>query len=194
MKNICASTIKLINVGIISYIMTNYREKLAEQFFLDPMRKFGVRELSRKTKMDTKTTMKYLNELAEDNVIVKKKEKGKHVHYEANISSRIYRHEKSEVVVKRILKSGVIEFLEKELRPEAIVLFGSMSHGSYHKKSDADIFVQADRKRLDLDTYDKKIGHPINLLFEKDLKKLGKWLLSSICDGITLSGQIEVPL
>ena len=174
--------------------MTNYREKLAEQFFLDPMRKFGVRELSRKTKMDTKTTMKYLNELAEDNVIVKKKENGKHVHYEANIPSRIYRHEKSEVVVKRILKSGVIEFLEKELRPEAIVLFGSMSHGSYHKKSDVDIFVQADRKRLDLDTYDKKIGHPINLLFEKDLKKLGKWLLSSICDGITLSGQIEVPL
>lgn len=172
--------------------MKSCREKLAHEFFIHPMGKFGVRELSRKTKMDTKTTMKYLGELTKDKIILKKKEKSKHTYYEADRHSRMFYHEKSEVIVKRILKSGVIEFLEKELRPRVIVLFGSIPHGAYHHKSDVDIFVQAERKRLDLDKYDKKIGYPINLFFEKDLKQLSRGLLSNICAGTVLSGYLDV--
>lgn len=171
--------------------MANYRERLTEQFFLDQMRKFGVRELSRRTKMDTKTTMKYLKELAKDKVILKRKEKGRHTYYEANIPSRIYRHEKSEAVVKKIIKSGLIEYLEQKLKPKVIVLFGSIPKGAYHEKSDVDIFIQTERKRLDLEGYEKKIGYPISLFFEKNLKELSKGLLTNICDGMVLSGHLE---
>lgn len=171
--------------------MARKMEKLKIQFFSDPMRKFGVRELSRRIRIDTKTTMKYLKELTRDGIITRKKEKGKHARYEADRHSRMFYHEKSELMVKKILKSGVIEHLEKELKPKTIVLFGSMATGSYHEKSDVDIFVQAERKRLDLNEYDEKIGHPISLFFEKDPRQLSNGLLSNICGGLVLSGYID---
>ncbi len=165
---------------------------IQDQFFLNPMTKYGVRELARLTKLDTKTVMKYLQDLVRERVVIKRKEKGKYSYYEANRLSYIYRHEKSEVLVKKILTSGLIEFLEKELSPKAIVLFGSVQKGIYHKDSDIDLFIPSEYKQLDLSKFNKKIGHHIQLFFEKDLKKLSKGLLENIYNGLVLAGKLEV--
>ncbi len=171
--------------------MGNYETSLLEQFFLNPMTEFGVRKLGRMTNMDTKTVMKYLKEFSKRGVVVKKEEKGKHNYYEADRLSRIYRHEKSELLIKRILESGLLEFLEQELKPKAIVLFGSVQKGTYHTESDIDLFIQADYKKLDLKVCNKKLGHEIKLFFEKDLGKLSKGLLENIYNGLVLSGNLE---
>jgi len=86
----------------------------------------------------------------------------------------------------------VIEYLEKKLSPKVIVLFGSVRDGVYHKKSDVDIFVQTDYKRLNLSRFDQKIGHDINLFFEKNPKKLSRGLLHNIYNGLVLAGALEV--
>ena len=140
------------------------------------MVKYGVRELARITRLDTKTVMKYLKELVKERIILKRKEKGKYAYYEANRLSRIYRHEKSEVIVKSFFASGLIDFLEKNISPEAIVLFGSVQKGTYHKGSDVDLFVQAEYRAPNLKKFNAQIGHKIQLIFEKDLTKLSEGL------------------
>lgn len=166
--------------------------QILKQFYFNPMRRFGVRGLSRTTKIDPKTIMKYLKKFVQKKIIIKKKERGKYPYYEANRLSHLYRHEKSEVLIKKIFESGVIEYLEKKISPKAIVLFGSVRDGVYHKKSDVDIFVQTDYKRLDLSKFDQKIGHNLNLFFEKNPKNLSRGLLHNIYNGLVLAGELEV--
>lgn len=156
------------------------------------MTRYGIRELARITKSDTKTIMKYLRELIQRKIVIRKKEKGKYPYYEANRLSYIYRHEKSEFLIKKILESEVVDLLEKELSPKVIVLFGSVQKGTYHKESDVDIFVQSEYKHIDLSKFNKKLGHRVQLLFEKDLKKLSKGLLENIYNGLVLAGKLEV--
>ncbi len=168
------------------------RNILLEQFFLNPMSKFGVRELSRIVHLDTKTVMKYLKDFVKNKLVIKRKSKGKYSFYEANRLSRLFRYEKSEILVKKILKSGLIDFLEKELSPKVIVLFGSVRKGTYHKSSDVDLFVQTDYKRLDLRKFNKQIGFEVKLFFEKNIKKLSKGLIENIYDGLVISGKLEV--
>ena len=181
-----------ISVGNIYYNMTE--ETLLKKFFYDPMAKFGVRELSREIKLDTKTVMKYLKRLVKKKIIIKKSKKGGFPYYEANRSSLVYRFEKSHALVKKIIESNLISYLENELSPKAIVLFGSVASGTYHEESDIDIFIHGKYKLVGLYEYEKKLGHEINLLFEEDLKQLSKGLLGNIYEGQLLAGELEVPI
>ena len=167
---------------------------ITTNFFLHPMKQYGVRELSRISHKDTKTVMKYLKELVREKIIVKKKEKGKYPHYEANRTSYIYKHEKSEALVKKIIASGLIEFLEEKFEPKVIVLFGSVQKGTYHQESDVDIFLQSHHQIIDLSLFNKKVGYPIKLFCEENLHSLSKGLLSNIYNGIVLSGKLEVSI
>ncbi len=168
------------------------KNKLQNLFFINPMSKFHVRELSRITKLDTKTVMKYLKELVKEEIIIKRKIKHKYPYYEANRSSYIYRYEKSNLIIKKTIKSKLIEYLNKQLHPQVIVLFGSMQKGTYHKKSDIDLFIKTKYKKIDFNKYEKKIGYKINPLFEQNLKKLSKGLLQNIYNGYILSGNLKV--
>ncbi len=179
---------KFINVGIYYYIMENV---LLQQFFYSPMSKFGVRELSRKTHLDTKTVMKYLKKLVKQRIVVKYVKKGSFPYYEANRLSSMYRFEKSHLLIRKIVRSNLITFLEKELKPKAIVLFGSVVKGVYHEKSDIDIFIYGKYSRIDLYRYEQKLGHKIRLFFEPDLKQLSLGLLENIYNGEKLSGKLE---
>jgi len=166
--------------------------QLAQEFFYKPMDRFGVRELSRLTKLDTKTVMKYLANLVHEGIVVKHKPKGGFVFFEANRLSSRYRFEKSYSLVRRVLFSGLIEFIEQEVNPKSIILFGSAKKGTYHEKSDIDLFVQSTQRRLELSRFERKIGHKINILFEENLQNLTPGLLQNIYNGELLSGNLEV--
>lgn len=168
------------------------KNKILNLFFTRPMSKFHIRELSRITKLDTKTVMNYLKNFVKEEIIIRKKTKHSYPYYEANRLSRIYRYEKSNIIIKKIIKSKLIKYLEKQLHPEVIVLFGSIQKGTYHKKSDIDLFIKTKYKRIDFNKYEKKIKYKINPLFEQNLKKLSKGLLQNIYNGYILSGSLEV--
>ena len=170
----------------------NKVEPLLKQFFYKPMSRFGVRGLARETKLDTKTVMKYLKELSDRKIIIKLLSKNSFPYYEANRLSLSYRFEKSHVLIKKIIESGLIEFIENKINPKAIVLFGSAAKGTYHEKSDVDIFVQAKYKKLELSKFKYLVRHKISLFFEDDAKNLSKGLLENIYNGEVLSGKLEV--
>lgn len=168
------------------------KEVILQQFFYHPMHQFGVRELSRLTGLDTKTVMKYLVKLVEEGILLKQVKLHKFPKYEANRLSKLYRFEKAQQLTRKIIQSGVAEFLQEQLTPKAIVLFGSIAKGTYHEQSDIDLFIHGPKKRIDLSSFDNLLGHDISLLFEEDLTQFSKGLLINIANGITLSGILEV--
>lgn len=171
--------------------MNIYEQRLLDLFFQRPMSKFHVRELGRLTDLDTKTVMKYLKDFVKRYLIVRKKEKS-FPFYEANRLSPLYRYKKSQLVVEKIYESDLIPFLEKELNPKVIVLFGSIQKGTYHEKSDIDIFVQAKQKKLNLTRFENLFKRKITLFFEENPRSLTKGLLQNIYNGYVLSGQLEL--
>ena len=170
-----------------------HEQILLELFYYQPMSAFGVRELSRKTNLDTKTVMKYLRQLISQRLVVRKKEPGHFPHYEANRLSQLYRFEKSHSLIKKILQTGLLYFLEKKCRPKTIVIIGSVQKGTYHRQSDIDLFVQAPYKKLNLARFENSLGHKISLLFESDMKTLNKGLIENIYNGEILFGKLELP-
>lgn len=167
-------------------------EIILKQFFYKPMSKFGVRELSRQTDLDTKTVMRYLKDFIEKRLVVKRIPKGAFTYYEANRLSPMYKFEKSHALIRKIIENNLIAFLEKKLHPRAIVLFGSVAKGTYHEKSDIDIFIYGKHSGIDLAKYEQKLKHKIRLLFEEDLKQLSPGLLENVYNGEVLSGKLEV--
>jgi len=188
MRTFKMPTETLINVGKISNIM---QTAIQNQFFFYPMTQFGVRELARRTALDTKTVMKYLKELVRKRLVLRKKEEKKYPYYEANRLSLAYRYEKSEVVIKKVIASGVIEWIDQALMPKVIILFGSVQKGTYHESSDIDLFIQAEYNQLNLERFNREIGHRVQLFFEKDLKNLSRGMLENIYNGLVLVGRLE---
>lgn len=167
-------------------------EPLLCQFFNYPMKPFGVRELSRTLNLNTKTVMKNLRVLTKRNIVVRIKEKRRFPHYESNRLSRKYKLVKSIALMTDIADSGLFEFLERELNPKAIVVFGSVQKGTYLKHSDIDIFIQGKEKKANLACFEQKLGRDIQLLFAEDLNTLPVGLRNNIINGNTIAGALEL--
>ena len=114
------------------------------------------------------------------------------MHYEANRLSPSYRLIKSNYLTTKIAVSGLIDYLERELHPKALVLFGRVQKGTYMEKSDVDIFVQGKEHKIDLHNFEKLIGHEINLFYEEDLKNLSEGLRNNILRGNRLTGRLQI--
>ncbi len=167
------------------------KNKISEYFFYYPMKKFGVRDLSRKTKKNTKTVMKYLNYLIQQRIILKTSKSGKYSYYESDRKSPQYYNEKRYLALKKLIRSGLFDYLETKNKKAGIILFGSMWKGNYDMESDIDIFIQENRKKLSIRKYETILNRKINILFEKNTKKLSKGLLKNIRSGYPVKGYLN---
>ena len=95
-------------------------------------------------------------------------------------------------MLNKIAETGLIDFLEKELNPKAIVLFGSVQKGIYTKNSDIDLFIQGEEKDINISEFEKKLKRKIQLFFSKNLSKLSDGLRNNIINGYTISGGLEL--
>lgn len=95
--------------------------------------------------------------------------------------------------LKLLFESGLPAFLEDSLPGSTIVLFGSYARGDDTIKSDIDIAVIGiGEKKIDLSVYEKTLEKEIRVNYYEDFKKVNPHLKSSICNGIVLSGGIEL--
>ena len=162
-----------------------------ELFFEEPSRNFQIREVSRLKNMAVTSVKKYLEELQKENFIRKDK-KTLYPSYIANQQNRLFGIHKQQLIIFKLYSSGLINYLEDELTPKCIILFGSAGKGEYYKKSDIDIYIQADEKKISLIKFENILKHKINLFFEEDLNKLSKELFNNIINGIKLSGYLKI--
>ena len=85
------------------------------------------------------------------------------------------------------------EFLEEELPGATIILFGSYSRGDDTISSDIDIAIIGRKKEpISLKNFERLLERKIILNFYPSLKEIHKELKENICNGIVLSGGIEL--
>lgn len=96
-------------------------------------------------------------------------------------------------MINKMYKSGLIDYLIKELNPSLIILFGGIRKGEYDKDSDIDLFVETQvKKELNLKSFEKTLNLKIDLFIESDIKKVNKNLFNNIINGIKLSGYLRI--
>ena len=169
---------------------------ILKPFFEDPNRKFSIRELSRILKINHTSVRQYLNTLVKEGFLYSKKE-GLYYFYKLILSKKalnlkLYHN------LEKIRNSNLIDDLEKAYDLPVIVLFGSYALARDDIISDVDICLISNvEKEFQTEKYEKILNKKISLhKFSKNSwnksKKLNPRLINNICNGIVLSGELEV--
>jgi len=162
----------------------NNKEKIIRVYFENPGKKFTIRELSKLTRIPRSTLQNKLNSLKKDKLITSE-----------NIAaeSLFFKIKKTNYYIEELFKSGLMDFLIKNLNPSCIILFGSFRKADSVKISDIDLFVESFvKKKLDLSKYERKLGHKIDLFVEHKLSKLQDNLFNNVINGIKLYGNLKL--
>ncbi|HLC75210.1 MAG TPA: nucleotidyltransferase domain-containing protein [Candidatus Nanoarchaeia archaeon] len=174
------------------------KKKAIINIFLDnPTAEFHIREVARLTKLNHMTVRSYLNKFIKEELLIKKSAKLFDV-YTSNQQSKKWKNIKLFNNLERLRESNVVEDLEKFYDYPTVVLFGSYAHSTDTTESDIDICVLSNiTGNFSTDSYKKTLKKPVSIhLFSKKrfntMKKSNPGLINSICNGIVLSGQLEV--
>ncbi|MEK6826803.1 MAG: nucleotidyltransferase domain-containing protein [Nanoarchaeota archaeon] len=166
------------------------------QFFENPNKSFSIRQLSRILKINHTTIRQYLNKMVKEEILSLKKE-GVYSYYSFILSKKAL-NLKLYYNLEKLRISHFIEDLEKAYNLPVIVLFGSYASATDSIESDLDICLISNiEKEFPAEKYEKILNRKISLhkfnktSFDK-AKKLNKGLINNICNGIVLSGELEV--
>jgi predicted nucleotidyltransferase len=169
---------------------------ILKPFFEEPNREYHIRELSRILKINHTTVRQKLALLVKEGLL--EITKGKIYSAYKPIISRKYLNLKLYYNLEKIRISGLVEDIEKAFDYPTMILFGSFATANDDMTSDIDICVISNiKKEFDTEQYEKTLNRKISLhLFAKErwknMAKENKGLINNICNGIMLSGQLEV--
>ena len=165
-------------------------------FFEDPVNRFSIRELSRILKINHTTVRQYLNLLVKEGYLSLKKER-LYSFYQLVLDKKTL-NLKLYYNLEKIRESGIIQDLEKVFDLPVIAIFGSYAFAMDDKNSDIDICLISNiEKDFSIEKYEKKLNRKISLhKFNKNLwekaRKMNPNFINNICNGIVLSGELEV--
>ena len=169
---------------------------ILKPFFEEPNRRFSIRELSRILRINHTTVRQHLNKMVKEGFLSLKNE-GLYSFYQLIINKKTL-NLKLYYNMEKIRNSKIIEDLEKAFDLPAIVLFGGYASAMDDANSDIDICLISNiGKEFSTEKYEKRLNRKISLhKFTKNswerAKKSNPNLINNICNGIVLSGQLEV--
>lgn len=165
--------------------------RVLRRFFLKPGKKYQLRELSRETGISFPSVKNYVTELEEEGFL-ETVEEGTYPGYRADTNEKFRLYKRNDTV-RRLHESGLVDELEKEFRPNALVLFGSAARGEDTEESDIDILVVAGEKTFDVEGYESEFQREINLQFMNEDEILeNKEFANSLANGVVLKGFLRV--
>ncbi|WEL19363.1 nucleotidyltransferase domain-containing protein [Candidatus Nanohalococcus occultus] len=165
-------------------------EREVLDYFVRMPEEIHVRGLSKKIEVPYSSTRSALNGLEEKGFLESNKESKMTFYYP---TEQRFRKAKKVLNLEKLEQSKVSEFLEKELKPEAVVLFGSYLDGRDRAESDIDIAVIGGReKRLDLTSFEKELGRKIQLTRIEDLGNENEEFKNTLANGMVLAGYLDV--
>ncbi len=169
--------------------LTSLQQDILRLLFIKAGTKLNQRDIANFLKVSPPAVMKALPNL--NNFI--KISKNKRWSIELNRDNQNIMHLKRVDNLKQIYDAGLADFLENEFPGATIILFGSYSRGEDLINSDIDIAVIGRKdKLLDLTKYEKELERQININFYDSFTKIHKNLKENLCNGILLSGGIEL--
>lgn len=155
------------------------QDKIMELLYENPNAEFTIRKIEKLTKLPKTTISEYLKEMQNRKLLDK--------------DSLLFKTKKINYFIEKMINSGLIDFLIKELNPSCIIVFGSVRKGEYNKDSDIDLFIETfEKKELSLEKYEKILKHKIQVFIETDINKVNTNLLNNIVNGIKLYGSFKV--
>jgi|SRR3989344_3741037 len=159
-------------------------------FFEDCYRRISVREYAKIISVSPPTASSLLNAYLKSNLLIKEIERN-YIFFHANSK------EKQFIDLSRIYWSirlgNFLHYLEKELVPSAIVLFGSLSKGETKSDSDLDLAIFANKKNLNIKKYEEELERRFQIFWFKstgDVKN--KELMNNILNGYLLKGRLSL--
>ena len=172
------------------------RYRILKIFFENPLPNgigFQLREISRNTGIAPLSVKKYLVELEKEGLVLVKRHR---IHnypvYYTNRDNENFRFLKKLDNISSIKESGLLDYIDDNLTPEAVVLFGSAARGEDTEESDLDLFVFSKEKKVELGRYEKILKRKINIFFSDNFIKLSPQLKNNILNGIILKGYLKV--
>ena len=169
--------------------------KVAQVFFDEPTKDHYLMEISRKSNLSHTSVKTHLKKLKNHKIITETKEKkGKRTYpiYHSNTNNKNYKHHKKIDLIHRLRNTGLIKHLKDTFMPDCIILFGSTTRGEDAKFSDIDIYLKANKEKINLSKYEKKLNRTIELHINPNFHEYPKELKNNIANGITLEGYLEV--
>ena len=170
--------------------------RILKVFFEEPRKAYMIREVARKSGVNHTSVSQYLKYLVEKGILVREKD-GLYGGYKVVISGK-YLNLKSFYNLEKLRMSGIVEDLQRFYDFPTIVVFGSYAKATDDSTSDIDLCVITDvEKEFNAEKYEKLLNRKIGL-HKSSKKKWGimkeknKELVNNICNGITLSGELEV--
>lgn len=156
--------------------------------------KLNQRQVAKLLKVSPTAIAKSIPKLEKEKLIIKEKQKNMNL-----ILLMLNRDNKKAMQLKRaenlklIFESGLSQFLEEELPGATIILFGSYSRGDDTHSSDIDIAaIGRKEKTIKLENFENSLERKIIINFYPSLKEVHKELKENICNGIVLSGGIQL--
>ena len=170
----------------------NQSKILIEFFKYEPTNKEGLqlREIGRKIDLAPTSVKKYLQELEKIGIIIKKLQSGNNYPlYYPNLNNKHYLYIKNVYIIQSIKDLGLLEKLEKEVRPETIVL-GGMNFESDVRE--IKLLIRGKATDMNFEEYEKGMNIKIVPLYSKDFKKLSEELEKELINGVVLKGSLEI--
>jgi predicted nucleotidyltransferase len=171
-------------------LQKNNEFKVLKVFFDMPNYKFGLREISRKINLALPSVKNYLLILEKEGLIRVGEEKGNPVYF-AEMDSLKFRFYKSLFIQDELFESGAIDFIWKNLFPEAIILYGSYAKGEAIENSDVDLFAVGKKSEISLEKYEKILEKKIHLIVD-ELNNIPKELKNNLANGIVMRGYFKI--
>lgn len=172
--------------------------KTMKYFLENPYKEVYLRELSKILKISPFAIKKYASILIKENIILEER-KANLRYFKANISNIFYRQLKISFNIQKILKSNIIEYIQKSVPAvSSIVLFGSLAKGTDDEKSDIDLLIIGKEKDIDFKGIKKNLGRAINehimmwSEWKKNYENNKAFYYEIISYGIPLYGELPI--
>lgn len=170
--------------------LTSNQRKVLDYFVTNPGSEIHVRGLTEEVDISYTSVRRALKQL-EEKGFLEKDEKSKMTFY--TTSDGEFRKVKKIINLDRLENSSIADYLDEELRPEAIVLFGSYLEGQDKEESDIDLAVIGSRdKELDLSSFEEELGREIQITRVKNIWDETAEFKNTLANGMTLKGYLQV--
>ncbi|ODS41298.1 MAG: hypothetical protein A7315_06715 [Candidatus Altiarchaeales archaeon WOR_SM1_79] len=182
----------------VQYMIQLYQDitqlRVLSHFFNNPNEEFYLRELARLLKISPMTVKRALDDLVNDNLIIRQEKKNQ-ILYQANMDSQAFKFAKISYNLAWLEKKKVVEYLlGKASGISSIILYGSYAKGENDKHSDLDLLLICTTKKIDFHQIEKKLGIEVNIInfmstqWTKQAKTNRAFYLDIITEGIVLYG------
>lgn len=166
-------------------------------FFEAPHNRFHLRELAKLLNLSPSTVDKKLENFLKLRILKVKQEKIYKM-YSAEPENPLFKQYKISYNILKLIKSGLLDFLNDKFLHPTIIVFGSYAKGEDIKKSDIDLFILSEiKKEINLNQYEKFLDRRIQLFlmnkkeFERAKQKTPE-LINNILNGIKLAGFLKI--